>query len=74
MVMAMETLFQALDELDDLVEIVWRRWILSAKTSSETTAEYPTRYATTRLRPPCLASYRRTSARFSSRSAEASVR
>jgi hypothetical protein len=70
----METLFQALDELDDLVEVVWRRWLLSAKTSSETMPEYQTPYATTRLRPACFASYKRTSARFNSRSAEASVR
>ena len=70
----METVFQALDELDDLVEIVWKRWLLAARASSEAAAEYPARYATTRLRPPCLASYSRTSARFSSRSAEASVR
>jgi hypothetical protein len=70
----METLFQALDELDDLVEMVWKRWLLAARAGRDAAAQYPARYATTRLRPPCFASYSRTSARFSSRSAEASVR
>jgi hypothetical protein len=70
----METLFQALDEVEDLVEIVWKRRLVAAKASAAAAAAYLARYATTRFRPPCLASYKRTSARFNSRSADASVR
>jgi len=32
--MAMETLFQALDELDDFVEMAWRRLLLYFNSSS----------------------------------------
>jgi hypothetical protein len=72
----MSYLLQALDELDDLVAML-RQALLPyrrGETEQQGDAMSLGGYATTRLRPPCLASYSRTSARFSSRSADASAR
>ena len=73
----MSYLLQALDELDDLVAMLRQALLPYRRGETDEQGGAMSRgggYATTRLRPPCLASYRRTSARFSSRSAEASVR
>ena len=73
----MSYLLQALDELDDLVAIFRQALLPYRRGEKEQQGDAISQdggYATTRLRPPCLASYRRTSARFSSRSADASAR